>query len=165
MPPFHSKKKKKGADRVPGTFLLGSAHICWLTPHHRAALKPSEEAEALGPSVFNGRWLGHEETDAGGSGPTFLREHHKNCSNKALTFTFKHSNSPHHWTALQGRSLFFLTHYQPLFDIQGDQTAAPNTYTVYSRFELYSFYSLLLRTACEFARLEMLYWGKCRIDT
>lgn len=86
-PPFPLKKKR--ADRVPGTFLLGSAHICWLTPHHRAALKPSEEAEALAPSVSNGRWLGHEKADAGGSGLTFLREHHKNFSNKALTVTFK----------------------------------------------------------------------------
>lgn len=77
-----SPKKKSGADRVPGAFLLGSAHICWLTPHHRGALKPSEKAEALAPSVFNGRWLGHEKSDAGGSGLTFLREHHENCSNK-----------------------------------------------------------------------------------
>lgn len=80
--PPPSPKKKRGADRVPGAFLLGSAHICWLTPHHRAALKPSERAEALAPSVFNGRWLGHEKSDAGGSGLTFLREHHENCSNK-----------------------------------------------------------------------------------
>lgn len=97
-PPFPSKKER--ADRVPGAFLLGSAHICWLTPHHRAALKPSEEAEALAPSVFNGGWLGHEKADAGGSGPTFLREHHENCSNKALTFTSKQTpETEQHWRA------------------------------------------------------------------
>lgn len=68
---------KKRADRVPGAFLLASTHICWLTPHHRAALKPSEEDETLTPSVFNGRWLGHERANVGGSGLTFLQEHHK----------------------------------------------------------------------------------------
>lgn len=90
-PNYDDPPLKIRADRVPGAFLLGSAHICWLTPHHRAALKPPEEAEALAPSVFNGRWSGHEKANAGGSGVTFLREHHKNCSSKALivTFTFK----------------------------------------------------------------------------
>ena len=51
---------------MPGTFLIGSAHICWLTPHHKTALKPSEEAEDLAPSVFNGTWLGHKKADVGG---------------------------------------------------------------------------------------------------
>lgn len=41
-----------------------------------------------------GDGLGHEKADAGGSGLTFLREHHKNCSNKALIVTFKFKQTP-----------------------------------------------------------------------
>lgn len=86
-------KKKKRADRLPGTFLLGSAHICWFSRHHRAALKPLEEAEALATSVFNGRCLGHKSADAGGSGLTFFPYHPKSYSNTApiKTFPFQHN--------------------------------------------------------------------------
>lgn len=85
----HSKKKKGQT----GTFLLGSAHICWFSRHHRAALKPLEEAEALATSVFNGRCLGHKSADAGGSGLTFFPYHPKSYSNTApiKTFPFQHN--------------------------------------------------------------------------
>lgn len=95
---------------MPVAFLLVSTHICWLTPHHRPALKPSEEDETLAPSVFNGRWLGHEKADVGGSGQTFLQEHHKNGSNKTLirTSSFKQTPEQHSKAAD-----IFLIHYHP----------------------------------------------------
>lgn len=133
---------KKRADRVPGAFLLGSAHICWLTPHHRAALKPSEEAEALAPSVFNGRWLGHEKADAGGSGLTFLREHHKNCSNKALIMTFTFKQTPPRLSSTERLQTSLLDTLSPLLShFWGVQTTPPKTYSIYYRFLfwLYSF--------------------------
>lgn len=131
---------------MPGAFLLVSTHICWLTPHHRAALKPSEEDETLAPSVFNGRWLGHERADVGGSGLTFLQEHHKNGSNKTLIrmSSFKQTPEQHSQAAD-----LFLIHYHPLKNwFQNTPPKRQHMYSIFL-FWLSSFYLFLFKTENE----------------
>lgn len=104
---------------MPGAFLLASTHICWLTPHHRAALKPSEEDETLAPSVFNGRWLGHERANMGGGGfrPNIPARASQNCSNKTLIkSSFMHTpETEQHW---KPADLFNMTNYQKPLNTQ-----------------------------------------------
>lgn len=102
---------------MPGAFLLGSAHICWLTPHHRAALKPSEEAEALAPSVFNARWLGHEENDAGGFRSNIPARASRKLLQQRTHQDLHIQTDPRDWTALKGCRPPHLTHYHPFFHI------------------------------------------------